>query len=311
MMRGAIDCAGKAVTALAVVMAVSACAVGGAKKETVDGLVISNPKGLAGKSDVIVPGFSVSFVQEDRKMAQASAGTYSNASSSTSAKMRGVSKATMQAITDFAYQDFKKKLVANGYSISDLAAIQATQNAAYQSQTFVSSPQPNTTPYLVYNNNMEELSFAPSGKKILKANNGLSYAAEGLDAAIINLNYIVHFGYIAAKSSETSGYSGSNASASTQFHPGINVAWYSGLHFLTGINNAWGNPNTHIYLNESLFSDQHFGKGSSRSSGGGYGDSFATRDISLQVDEHKYAAIAKQLLAQANDKIIGAMAARR
>jgi len=106
---------------------------------------IQSAKAFKGMQDVTIGTFEVAFVTE--KTDQAFAGKRGTFGGSTYAKTRldGVDAATMQAITDAAYEDFAAKMTAAGYRISDRG--QFTASAYGAKVKYVASGAPGMLTY--------------------------------------------------------------------------------------------------------------------------------------------------------------------
>ncbi len=77
---------------------------------------------FSGAEKVLIASFKVGFVESKKDSVQAGGGLTGSAyggKSTALMKMEGLSSATMQKITDAAYQQFKQKLIAQGYELVD------------------------------------------------------------------------------------------------------------------------------------------------------------------------------------------------
>lgn len=83
---------------------------------------VSTGAAFSGTDKVIIASFKVGFVESKRDSVQAGGGLTGSAfggKSTALMKMEGLSAATMQKVTDAAYQQFKEKLSAQGYTLVD------------------------------------------------------------------------------------------------------------------------------------------------------------------------------------------------
>ena len=97
-------------------------------------VTVVNGDKVAGKNKYALVGFTVEFQIQARDYDHQFGSTVS---SNTSMKMEGISQADMQSITDKVFDDFQKKMAAQGITLvkpSDLSASPAWQNIAGMSK---------------------------------------------------------------------------------------------------------------------------------------------------------------------------------
>ncbi|WP_299198919.1 hypothetical protein [uncultured Amphritea sp.] len=83
---------------------------------------VSTGAAFNGANKVLIASFKVGFVESKRASVQAGGGLTGSAfggKSTALMKMEGLSATTMQKVTDSAYQQFKEKLTAQGYTLVD------------------------------------------------------------------------------------------------------------------------------------------------------------------------------------------------
>ena len=312
------------------------CAAAGSKKQ-VDPVLLTNANVIAGKQQVLLGDFRVSFITFDKSSAKSTSPMFSSdsgyAQSTLRAKLMGVSDDVMQALTDAAYQDFVTKLKASGYTLADGSALAA--NAEWQKLDTEASPKKITSSFKsLTGGNQESSTFAPSGKSLIKLNIAkvMPYqvysAANELGTPILNVNYTVHFVYFGSetdyKANAYNDSKGAEYSAEVAAGQGIQVVPGSGVDLIMGVTSTFNDPNAKLSIGAPVVVPGAFGSNEDATSGFQKaantfsmvmgmvsGGSSSAKDINITADPAIYAANAKKALLEANQRLTSALAAAK
>lgn len=182
-----------------------------------DPIKVQSGKSMKGAQTVQVAAFNVGFIFESVDRAKEKTGGMIGAfGGATDAKsiLTGVDPATMQAITDAAYEDFKAQLAARGFSVVDAAPI--FTDAAYAKMKPTPAPfetsvaldpkgkakgkatyfKPTTLPAQLFTPGDVTASgmFAGFGQMAYMGNSsGLMQAAQRGGTAVIAVSYLIDF----------------------------------------------------------------------------------------------------------------------
>ncbi len=312
------------------------CAGVGAKKQA-DPVLLSNAEVIAGKRQLLLGDFRVSFITFDKSSAKAESSMFSSdsgyARSTLRAKLAGVPDSVMQELTDAAYQDFVSKLKANGYSLADGSVLAA--NGEWQKLDMEASPKKITSSFkAITGGNQESSTFAPSGKSLIKMSIAkmLPYqvysAANEVGMPILNVNYTVHFVYFGRetdyKANAYTDFKGAEYSAEVSAGQGIQVVPGSGLDLIMGVTSTFNDPNAKLSIGAPVVVPGPFGRSNDATSGFQKaantfsavmgmvsGGASSAKDIDITADPDVYAANAKKALLEANQRLTSALAAAK
>lgn len=315
---------------------VSACAGIAAKKQP-DPVVITNASALAGKQEVVLGDFRVSFVTYDNTTAKSESPMFSAdrgyARSSLRATLVGVSDDIMQSLTDAAYSDFVARLAASGYSVADSAVL--ASNAEWQKMKRLGSPQKDAAVLGgLIGRSQESATFAPSGKDMVAYNGNdkmpfhAYLAADQLGRPILSVHYKVHFVYFGSETDYTSNrgieYKGAEYSAQVSAGQGVQVVPGSSVEWMVGAAGTFANPNATVAIGAPVLIPGAYGRSAdattntqkavnmfSSAVGMVTGGSSSAKDIEITADPQAYADNAKKALLEANQRLSAALAGAR
>jgi hypothetical protein len=275
---------------------------------------------FAGKKDVIIGAFRVGFITYNKVGHKTGGGMFGGSRGSAKAKstLIGVDESTMQAITDAAYADFVSTLKANGYNVLDRDRLIST--AEYKKMSTAPSP------YKTDIGSADVTYLAPKGMPIKSngmsfgafsaPNTSMPYAAQKAGAAVIDVDYVVNF-----VQGEGAGYS----VATVEVGQGISVDAGNGLTFYGGNPGMTSMDVGSIKLGQPVYSTEEFATVTDTSSATGQALGYAANVVSyalggggsvvksyeFKASPAKYKAISTKVLADANKRLIGGMAANR
>lgn len=287
-------------------------------------VVVESEKNIKKLQRLGVPQYNISFAIEDGKIAVAETqkeGKFGKAKATASAYARitGLQPQTMQSIVDEAYADFVSKLEAAGFEV-DAEAFAKTQGNQYV--TFHPGPVNNYSYYRVFNNKLNDVTVAPTGMKVLKSQpNTLGLPAGELGLTLLNVQYLLHFGYFGAetKAREETFGSGASAEARVTLGQGLQVYWHSGINVVNGLENAFKKPNAKVLVNNNFYSTVPFGHTTKDGASGGRKGLMGAVTAGLiggqryviAVNEGEYAAVAQAVLQEVNSALVAELAAKR
>jgi hypothetical protein len=279
--------------------------------------------GFAKTKKVAIAVFNVAFPDSNELTANMRKETLSmsfRASSTTRTTLTGIDAATRQRIADAAYADFLAALKAGGYEVvesEDLAKLApeyatwtAMPNDTLGRYGHYVAPTGQSVKFLVADGAKRDTSgrfgqMAPSfrGFDRPQAFTRSPYVAHDADTPVIAVTLVVDYG-VYTTSGETGKVKGG---ATTGFNPGVAVA--AGTLFDTGtILEYWGTNSggfpTVAALHVPVQSDKPFAQVSSEAAKG------VDQDITVRADPVAYEAAAKEVVATATAKLVGAMTAR-
>lgn len=284
-----------------------------------DGTVkIEKSKQFRGIEKVLVPHFALSFVVADQKSAVASTNRSNRfarkATSTTRARLAGLTDETMQAITNQAYADFIQSLKDNGIEVvqEDAGEAQALARQTKMPMTrFVDGPAKNYSAYRkAYNNNITDQTFSPTGTQLLTPRIGnapIPYmygaSARELGVPVLVVDYVVTFGHIAAEAKEYYGIAGrGDAAASTSFSPGLQVMWSSDIKLFRSERKTG-----RLMIEKNAWTAEPF---ATMEANDWAGSSRTERDIVVTVDNALYQQAALDVIARATDNLVTHMVAQ-
>jgi len=283
-----------------------------------DPIAIDTAKAFAGKNNVVIGSFKVGFYTYSKATQTAGGGFFSSGGAGhASAKntLVGVDNAVFQKITDAAYADFVSTLKAKGYNVVDRSTITGTSD--YKGLSTKPTPDKED----VYGSDV--LFFAPNGLSVFDggwsgaaAMGAFATIADKSGTPILDVTYTVNFANAA----------GAGVSVATvQVGQGISVPAGNGIYLWGGQGGTFSTNNGSIKLGQPVYSTDPFATVQDTSSDAGQavgyaanvlslamgGGSSVSKDFTFTADPAKYETISKSVLSQANQKLIGAMAANR
>ena len=275
----------------------------------VDGTIAVNKKKKFKKlQKVLVPHFAVSFGIEDSATARSnSRNTYgAGASAAASAELRGLSDSLLQKITDAALEDFKRQMASNGYeAIVGPQAQQMLLNSQKMrySKVFDGPVKDMSVYHFAFNGNFKDVTYAPTGMKLINPMWEASMATKKLDFPSLNVQYSVHFAWFDGKSSyDRRAFSGNEAmAASMGTNLNVQVIYSSGIEILGDTAN---NPKVSVdgtFFSKSAFTDNVEVK----DSGGG---SRKRRKLVVTANQDAYYRESIKTISRANTGLISQMA---
>ena len=287
-------------------------------------VVVEKEKNIKDLKKVGVPQYNISFVVEDGKIAVAETKEHkglfgTKATASAYARIEGLSPETMQAIVDLAYADFVSQLEAAGFEV-DKDAYAKIQNQDYVK--FHDGPASDHSYYRAFNNKLHDVTVAPTGMNVLKTQtNSLGLPADKFGLTLLNVEYLLHFGYFASetKVEEATAISGAKAEARVTLGQGIQVYWHSGISVINGLENAFKKPNAKVMVEKNFYSTTPFGNTvRDNASGGKEGLSGLFRAAIvggkryvITVEENEYTAAALAVIKKVNEALVKELAANR
>jgi len=303
---------------------------------TTSDIVVDNEKAFNGVNQVIIGSFKVAFLESKKASNKAGGGLMGSGmggKASANMELKGLDMATMQLITDQAYQDFQNKLKSAGYTIADRSQLLAYP--AFASTT--STPAPFKEESSFFGASADTTYMTPTGFGPLHfflgeygktGGFGLSnpYMAATKFAGekgipVISAAYTVDF-------ANTGGHGNKwSMSASMQVSQGLSVAPGGGVMMVGGqMGGTFGaNPNGSVKLGQAVASDVEFGTVETTTSdaavagevalnvvtavlGGGTNQS---RSFAVTADPSRYKDVAFSVLSQANGQLVSKMAAMK
>ena len=240
------------ITLLFTLALVTACASPGdptgaeaSKRGRVDS---KNTQNIADKKQVYIVDFRVSFILRDKAGTTAKNSMFDRradkgdyAKSFMSARLTGVSEDVFQQITDQAYEDFRQRLAASGYTVLNRSGLEASK--AWNKVSKEESPNPpyakafdNSTSSKLMKGvlgvgNVDTITFAPSSMEMVKASSAMMFpyqygvASEEVGKPLVSAHYTVHFAWFGGESDVTMNYltNEREMSAETTMGQGIQV----------------------------------------------------------------------------------------
>ncbi|HQU90117.1 MAG TPA: hypothetical protein PK620_15440 [Denitromonas sp.] len=309
------------VLCLAATMVGCVATTGGARKPA-DPLNVENGSAFKGKQALAIGSFKVTYVTFDKSSAKATSSMFSSdsgfAKMTLRAKLEGIDDATFQGLTDYAYQDFTKRLQDNGYEIINRARIESAKGYAALPST--ANPHKDTSSFTaITGGSRETATFAPTGLPLyhkgeyggapLPAPFGMYAVAQAAGVPTINVHYIVHFAYFEGATSNSLNVK----TASVNMGQTVRVEHGSQAILAVGDGSTFNNPNAKINLTWGEASTQEYGTTSDATSGAQEaanafssvvgllsGSSMAAREYLIQADPEKYTMAAKDVIGRTN-----------
>ena len=274
-----------------------------------DPLIMEKEKYFKKLESPIIGQFNVSFAYSDIKQA----GSYKDkwreldgkSESAMRVNLKGLSDATMQKVTDAAYEDFKAKLAAAGVTTENVDITKDMPkwlDKEYKRHLRDGYPE-NESHYEAYGA-VESKTVPFSGSTVLnhKFPHLVGFSAKELKKDVISVRYLLHFGYLDPSASKTENEFMNQVTMKTSvsFHPGIQVYWRSGAELYKNhkkkgsilINKHVGAPGDFGEL--KLVEESNWGK--------------SYKEVDIAVDEEAYARLAIDALSQANTLIVNEIA---
>lgn len=313
-----------------------ACA-GVATKKEAEPVLLDNPAVFAGKNEVILGDFRVTFVTFDKASAVAESPMFSSdrgyARTSLRARLVDVPESVMQSLTDKVYGDFIASLSAKGYRLADASVLAG--NTEWQKMKTLPSPQIAASSFkAITGGSQESATFAPTGRSLIDLNVAKAmpyhayFAAEQIGTPILSVHYTVHFVYFGSETDYTSNaaydYKGAEYSAEVTAGQGIQVMPGSGVEWMMGAAGTFNNPNGKVTLGAPVLIPGPFGISKDATSGMQKaanvfssalgmvsGGSSSAKDIEIKADPTRYAANVEKALLETNQRLLSSLAGAR
>lgn len=309
-----------------------------AKKAPDNGVSVDGAKNFAGKTDVVIGNFSVTFVTFDKSSAMATdprliGGSNGYAKSTLRARLTGVDDSVFQTITDNIYADFKSKLAAAGYNLVDPSRL--TNGKGYNKVKFEASPVRHTSSFKsITGGTREDVVFAPTGRELIESMgniNMLPYVIYDIalkeKISVLNVNYTIHFAGFSGNTDFAAGYFGGSDHYNAKVNMGQNVqaeAASTGIGVANGLESTFNHPNSVLRLTRNLATAEAFGTVVDATStaqklgnavsgllGAFSGGSASAKEVNIQADPAKYQTLASKTLLDVNSRFVQSMVALR
>lgn len=297
---------------------------------TAEAIKVERETPFKGVQKVAIASFKVGFVHG--KIESRKAGRGYGGNSAAGIKLKGVEQSTMQAITDAAYADFTTRMKQAGYTIVDRETLKAQPDFA--------KARPETSPQIkeasFFGDQTEMTTLAPSshgdfywftGESI--GNSGgfgfsnastaamTQYGKTGIK--VLSVYYVIDF---AASSGSGGTFS---ATSSVKVGQALSLSPGGGLSLFGGDGMVAANHSSSIKLGQPIYAEETFGEMVKTSSDAAVGvetglnvvralagmGTSQRRDFEVQADATRYDALSRDLLAQANGKLVERMASLR
>lgn len=195
--------------------------------------------------------------------------------------------------------------------------LRRAREARFYGARFVDSPFEDYSDYRnLLNNNITELTFAPTGAQLIRPqfgmgpNMGVMYnygaSARALRARALAVNYVVNFGSYAAQTSEMSGVFDPVTvnSAGVDYNLGIQVIWVSSVEMLESERRI-----AKVSVDHNFYTLAPFG--AVRTASDFNMGSTSRRSLVIDVDPQAYTRAALSVIRETNAALVAAMAAQR
>lgn len=264
-----------------------------------------------------VAQFNVSYATADWKTASAYKDKWKKldgASSSTLAvRTEGLNDELFQKITDEAWTDFKNKLEEKNITVKtpDFTEGVSKYTKNVLGKFMTSGIKDNQSPYEAFGNVTSRTVPATGFTAVVPdRQNQFGLAGKELGFPALNINYLVHFGYLDPSKSKAKNDFMKSTSLKTgvKFHEGVSVYWNSGA-------DIWPKHNRvgFIRINEHVYVAEPVGKLEIVKSDQfeGFRASSSNMALLLTVDPDKYYKDALDVLKRSNTLIIDAIAKKQ
>ncbi len=269
------------------------------------------------KGTAHIAQFNVSFATADWKTAASYKDKWKKldgASKSTMAvKTEGLTDELMQKITNLAWEDFRSKLEAAGIEVKTPDFTQGVSKYTQKvlSKLQQSGIQDNQSPYEVFGN-VTSRTVPAEGFSVVEParQNHFGLAGKELGFPALNVNYLVHFGYLdPSKGKAKNNFMNEMyLKSGVKFLEGVSIYWNSGV-------DIWPKHNKQgfIRINEHVYVDEPVGtlETVSQSSFQGFKNSQSNVGLLLTIDTDKYYKDAVDVLTRANTLLVDAIKARQ
>jgi len=295
-----------------------------------DDIKVEREGPFKGVQQVAVASFKVGFVHG--KIESRKAGRGFGGMSSAGIKLKGVAQENMQAITDAAYADFVSRMKQAGYEIVDRQTLKAQPDFAKARPE--ASPQIKEASF--FGDKTEMTTLAPSSHgdfywfdgESIGNSGGFGFANASTAAMtqygktgikVLSVYYVIDF-------AGADGYGGTfRTTSSVKVGQALTLAPGGGISIFGGDGRVVANHFSHIKLGQPLYAEEAFGEVVNTSSDAAVGvetglnvvralaglGTSQRRDFEVQANAARYDALARDLLAQANGKLVERMASLR
>ena len=289
-------------------------------------VIDDTPKAFAGKQRVVIGDFKVGFLTHSTARAKATGGFSGGGSSNVSAvaSLEGVSSDTFQQLTEAAYRDFVSDLEANGYEVVDRSTL--TSHSAYKKANTREAPYEfDDSPFVM---GAELVYHTPEGFDLHMhprdgETHGLGWSnpasafadfAEKTDLPVLNVNLLVDF-------VNEEGVGGARDWAMVSIAPGLSITPGSSVQIIGGHSGTFSNTVGSVTLGQPVYTTDGYATNVEEVTSGAQkaGNVFAalgglgkkTTAYEITADADNYQNHTRQLLTEANDKLINHMASLR
>jgi hypothetical protein len=265
------------------------CAAIGSNKESGEKriqLTAKNLENIAGKKEIYIGQFSVTFVTQDKASATSESALFSSdsgyATSILKSELKGVPPQTMQSITDRAYADLRAKLSAQGFTVREQREL--TARGDWKKIKTLSTPySPSAVGGFLKGDSGKSLTLAPTGLNLFyylvpqqqdpTSVSSVPYAlaefAGSLGSPVVVANYRIHFANLSGETDRTMDYNTDNTTYSAEMTLGqaITVMPGSGIGFIQGLTSTFSNPNSYVTLKTPVIIGGAYGQNEDTTSG--------------------------------------------
>lgn len=274
-----------------------------------DPLILEKEKYFKKLDSPILGQFNVSFAYSDIKQA----GSYKDkwrkldgkSESAMRVNLKGLSDATMQRITNAAYEDFTTKMTQAGITLQQTDLVEGIPKWLIKEfNRYQKDGYPERQSHYEAYGAVESKTVPREGTKVLdtKFTHIVGLSAKELKKEVINVRYLLHYGYLdpSASKTENSFMNEVTLKTSVSFHPGIQVYWRSGADIYKNHKKKGS-----ILINKHIGAPGDFGK-ITLVEESNWGKSY--KELDIAVDEAAYEKLAIDALAQANTLIVDQIA---
>ncbi len=269
------------------------------------------------KGTAHIAQFNVSFATADWKTSAAYKDKWKKldgASKSTMAvRTEGLSDMLMQKIADHAWEDFKGKLEAAGIEVKTPNFTEGVSKYTQKVLSGFMSPgiKDNQSPYEAFGN-VTSRTVPATGFSVVEPTrqNHFGLAGKELGFPALNVNYLVHFGYLDPSKGKAKNDFMNEVylKSGVKFLEGVSIYWNSGVdiwpkHNRTGFIRI----NEHVYVDEPVGSLETVNQSSFQ----GFKTSRSNVGLLLTIDTGKYERHAVDVLQRANTLLVDAIKARQ
>ncbi|NQY97612.1 MAG: hypothetical protein HRT82_10660 [Henriciella sp.] len=277
----------------------------------VDGTIsVDKKRRFRGLQRVAIPHFAVSFGFADSAQTRARSSQVYGAGTqiSASAELVNLKDPVLQSLTDFAYNDFVEKMMADGFIVRSgpESQQQLLRNPLRNSKVYDQPVRDMSVYHNAFNPNFKDITYAPQGMNLIHPLWEASMATKNMDIPALNVQYAVHFAWFdGTSSSDKRAFSGNESMTSSMgTNLNVQVIYSSGVEMLgdTAQNPKFSVEGT-FYSEEPYWADYNV-----NNSGGG---SRKRMDVSVIALDWAYYYEAMKVIARTNTALVSQLAAAR